>query len=121
MLLLLWLNWKLYLQHTPLTRLTDFALAAVIPVHMHVGANGIVSDYVPPRFMGGCCRMSPCRFSLHATASNLYVQQIFGCSSVHLSAGGARVFHDARMLVCHVQVLRAGGCWQHQASHFWGS
>lgn len=39
-------------EHTPLTRLTDLALAAVIPLHMHVGVNGIVSDYVPPRYIG---------------------------------------------------------------------
>jgi len=42
-----------WLQNTPLIRLTDLALGVIIPVHAHVGLNGVVSDYVPPRFMGG--------------------------------------------------------------------
>jgi succinate dehydrogenase hydrophobic anchor subunit len=119
MLVLLQSSSGLHLQHTPLTRLTDFALAAVIPVHMHVGANGIVSDYVPPRFMGGCCRMSPCRCSLHATSICVALRTC-GCLT-YLGALGARLLYNARMLVCRLQALHAGGCWQHQASHSWGS
>lgn len=40
------------MQDTPLIRLTDLALGVIIPAHAHVGMAGIVSDYVPPRFMG---------------------------------------------------------------------
>lgn len=55
------------LQHTPLTRLTDLALAAVIPLHMHVGTAGIISDYVPPRYIGEQSGHHP-RLHMHLAA-----------------------------------------------------
>lgn len=35
-----------------LISLTDLALGVALPIHAHIGLNGILSDYVPPRFIG---------------------------------------------------------------------
>jgi len=35
-----------------LISLTDLALGVALPIHAHIGLNGILSDYVPPRYLG---------------------------------------------------------------------
>lgn len=35
-----------------LITLTDLALGVALPIHAHIGLNNILSDYVPPRYMG---------------------------------------------------------------------
>jgi succinate dehydrogenase (ubiquinone) membrane anchor subunit len=65
-------------ENTPLIRLTDLALGVVIPLHAHVGLNGVVSDYVPPRFMGAS------RWGLLAASSIAFL----GLTKLNLSGPG---------------------------------
>lgn len=39
-------------QGNTLISLTDLALGVALPIHAHIGLNGILSDYVPPRYLG---------------------------------------------------------------------
>ena len=70
-------------QGTALTRLTDLALGVIIPVHGHIGLNGVISDYVPPRFMG--------EFSIptshHASNEYTVVNRCFGHPKVLKASG----------------------------------
>ncbi len=41
-----------FMQGNTLVSLTDVALGVALPIHSHISMNGILSDYVPPRYMG---------------------------------------------------------------------
>jgi hypothetical protein len=45
-------------------KLSDWVLAAAIPVHMHISTNACVTDYVPTRFRGELRRGSRARGGL---------------------------------------------------------
>lgn len=98
-------------QHTPLTRLTDLALAAVLPLHMHVGVNGVVSDYVPPRYIGA-------RLVLLGSMEELLLDM--PTAQWHLPHRISATESISKMWVYVLQAQHGGACWQPQASRSWG-
>ena len=48
------------LQGNTLISLTDLALGVALPIHAHIGMNNILSDYVPPRYLGRSASVRCC-------------------------------------------------------------
>mmetsp|Transcript_5202 Transcript_5202/g.14922 ORF Transcript_5202/g.14922 Transcript_5202/m.14922 type:complete len:128 (+) Transcript_5202:215-598(+) len=61
-----------------LISLTDLALGVALPIHAHIGLNGILSDYVPPRYLGAS------RWGVLASSAIVFV----GLQKLNLSGPG---------------------------------